>query len=648
MPTFDLSLLLRSQGLPEAQAGLRGVETQARATSEALDQVMKTSDFTGQSYSQLLAGQNAIEQSLKGQLIPALATTTTTARNADGALLGMSRSLLFVASTGNIAGRGMAGFLANFARFLGPGNELLAGLAIAGLAVNAFWELWERRAKKAEEATKKAIDAILNPLTEKDEERRRLELFAERAKLLDKIATLQRNIQQEETAAPHTTAGPGGTAAFLANMRSDLAELEAKVAQINKNIADATRLETQISEHKAAVEDTERAMTDARTEIEQRAQERQSAADQGHVKAAKLALGFQEAASKMLAEAEAKYKTLGVTVDQIKKNIVDADAEMRRHLARGTRTEAVVEASREDKKKPAKEKVDREDELSHLEDYIALLGEEVDVAGGAQRALLALADVETQLRARIADVIPGTAEWIRLQGELATVLEQEAKAQKNLRDTFNAKPEQQKLRQEAKDAAAALEERKRDMQSAFSSFGQSLESAWEGLWSSFGQKGGMKHAFQNLAKTALAAVGNLFVMIGNVLAPFGALMQSFAAALAANPLLSGPVGIAVGLALIALGSALGAAVSAGTSGQSVSPASSYFGPASTITTLYGGSGGNPVTGLPNPTGPQQPITVHVGPVIGPNDLGAFRSIVDGVNAAARAGYALKSYAVKGA
>lgn len=640
MPTFDLSLLLRSQGLAEAQAGLRGVETQARATSDAFDQVMKTNDFTGQSYSRLLAGQQAIEQSLKGQLIPALQTTTTSTVNADRALLGMSRSLLFVASSGNFAGRGMAGFIANFGRLFGSGSLIFSALAIAGLAVNAFWEHWERNAKKAEEASKKAIDAIMNPLTEKDEERRRLELFAQRAKLQDQLAKKQEQLAASEAGQPMGFP--------IKTLKDDIDNLEKKIKQINANIADATRLKGEISDRTAAIEDAERTMADARSEIEQRAQERQSAADEGHVTAAKKALGYQEAASKMLAEAEAKYKALGVTVDQIKKNIVDADAEMRRHLARGARTEEITQAVREDKadEKAKKVKPDREDELSHLEDYIALLGEEVDVAGGAQRALLALSTVEGELRDRIAEVIPGTAEWIRLQGELATVIEQQGRAQKNLRDTFNARPEQQKLIQASKDAKEQLDERKRDMQSAFSSFGQSLETAWENVWSGLGQKGGLKHAFQNLGKTALAAIGNLFVMIGNVLVPFGTLMQSFAAALAASPILSGPIGIAVGLALIALGSALGAAVSAGTSGQTTTPASSYFGPASTITTLYGGPGGNPVTGLPNPTGPQPPIIVTGNNILGTNDLGLARAIVDLANNAGRAGYPLKSYAVK--
>src|SRR5581483_6339025 len=98
----------------------------------------------------------------------------------------------------------------------------------------------------------------------------------------------------------------------------------------------------------------------------------------------------------------------------------------------------------------------------------------------------------------------------------------------------------------------------------------------------------------------------------------------------ADPVFGGAVAIGIGAALVALGSTLGGIVNAQGSGNSAIP-SAYYGPASTITTLYGGPGGNPVSGLPGPTGPQQPIVVTGNNILGTNDLGLARAIVDLAN-----------------
>ncbi|HWW84163.1 MAG TPA: hypothetical protein VNZ26_11200, partial [Vicinamibacterales bacterium] len=507
-PLFDLAARLGVTGASEAQAGLKGVETQAQATSAALDKVMSTADFTHSSYSELLSGQRALETSMSGQLIPAIARTTTVSFEADRAIQGMARSVLFVASTGNLAGRGMAGFIANVSRLIGPGSILLSALAIGGLAVDAFFNRFEKGEEKAEKAAKKAIDAIVNPLTEKDEEKRRLELFAKRAELEDKITTLERARSEKHAVGISDT--------FLTNLLSDLNQAKSDLDIVNRQIADATRIIDALSAQKAAREDAERAMADARAEIEQRAQERQTATDEGHIQQAKKALGFQQEAQALLAKAEASYRAMGVSADQIKKNIVDADAEMQRHLARGARTEAVTEAGREDRKKPEKAKQDKEDELSHLEDRIALLREGAEVQSTAAATLLKLSETEALLRAQLQETNLSLEERIRLGGNLDSVLEAEKVAQQTIRSFSVPKASEQTLAQRIKAVLTPnWVEIKQEWIQSLGDFGRTIGQGIQNVFASLAAGGpNAKHAISNLGKTVLAGLGTMISEFG--------------------------------------------------------------------------------------------------------------------------------------
>lgn len=100
------------------------------------------------------------------------------------------------------------------------------------------------------------------------------------------------------------------------------------------------------------------------------------------------------------------------------------------------------------------------------------------------------------------------------------------------------------------------------------------------IWRGFGQQlsdvftdslvaGIESGSFQDFGKTLLAGLGSLMITMGKHIIGFGALMQKLFAAISANPLLAGPVGIAVGVALIALGAALRGAAKGGGGGRGV-------------------------------------------------------------------------------
>jgi hypothetical protein len=650
-PLFDLSARLGLAGGAETLSTLKGVEDQAKLTDAAMAGFAKTVGVDLATAMKLGSQMTAENIAILNQQYAPIQRVAAVSYEADRAFQGMARSSLFVASTGNLAGRGMAGFIANISRLIGPGSILLSALAIGGLAVDTFFNRFEKGEEKAEKAAKKAIDAILNPLTEKDEEKRRLELFHERADVLDKIAKTQERLDYSEKGGP--------MAVPILTLKAQLVDLKSQLDNINVNIADATRIADALSAQKAAREDTERAMADARSEIEQRAQEYQAQTDEGHLAAAKKALGFQQDAQALLAKTEASYRSMGVSADQIKKNIVDADAEMNRRLGRGGRTEQVIGAARGDKQN-AKDAKDNPalDAIEAETDALIIQRQRLEQTGQqwtvAQAAVLKFADIQQRLNELMETGALDTEAMKRALGDQKTAMDEMATAGETLDQHFMGAP--------AGGAGPTLGDRiktaltpdwtsiKQNWVQSLAEFGRTVGQGILNVFSNMAQGGqAAKSAFANLGKTILGGLGNLISSFGAALVPFGELMNAFKAAMMADPVFGGAVAIGVGVALMALGATLGGIVAGGGASTSAGSFSTNLGASSTITTLYGNPGTtNPLTGLPSPTGPQQPIVVNA-TIVGANDTNAGKQLVALLNATARTGPGgqLRSYAVQG-
>src|SRR5581483_3767894 len=160
IPLFDLSARLGLLGASQVKAGLLDVnESFAMVDAMAQKVGLSIENMAKLSAANLQILSDAVVSKFPG------AKLATVSYDADRAIQGMGRSMLFVASTGNLAGRGMAGFISNVARLTGPGSILLSALAIGGLAIDTFFNRTEKGAERAERAIDKEMDAFTRAIT---------------------------------------------------------------------------------------------------------------------------------------------------------------------------------------------------------------------------------------------------------------------------------------------------------------------------------------------------------------------------------------------------------------------------------------------------------------------------------------------------
>lgn len=266
----------------------------------------------------------------------------------------------------------------------------------------------------------------------------------------------------------------------------------------------------------------------------------------------------------------------------------------------------------------------------------------------AQAALMKFASIEATLNDMIAKGITDDKEYARVTGDLATAMQDFATVGATLSQHFIGGGKGDFL---GLDKAL---EKWMTVRNAFidsiRTFGAQAAQEMVHAFARIAAGGKATPVFKQLGETLLSGLGSMMVQQGQALITYSGIMIPLANMLA-NPFTAGPAAAIAGAALIALGSVFGSiasAMSAGGSGAVGAGFGSFYGPSSTVTTLYSGQGPatNPVTGLPEPTGPQQPITVNA-TIIGPNDLGAGKQLVALLNNTAKGGARLNAGVVRG-
>lgn len=732
-PLFDLSFVLRAESVDATNASLQRVQVSA----EQLGVIIKKTGFdletigtlSTKNFNELVQGIRqatagfdqlgasarrfsiglapAMQQAQRFSvgLAPAMSAAAGAAGQAERGLLGMSRSLLFVASTGNLAGRGMASLIARMG--LMSGNALAAAAGIGLLAVGALFEHWEKGAEKADTASNRAFENLKRLVAEGTFEEINSQLTDEIAKL-DIVLEKQSRVEAEAARQRGGAAGglfPG--AGEAANAGREDAEKE---TETQKAIVGQLNLGLQLNIQQAGVKEsmaaTDKRAAEDRALIERDAGELQTQIDAKHMDAVKLIRADMAAAKADLSIMEQAERSLAqasfapLASSDTARRQREADAEMKRRMDEAAKQADIAKAGRDDAKKPPKEKAQADDD-TQLARHIQLLGEGASMQETAAKSLLELSTLQFQLTDALKDGNLTFEQRILLSGQLQTVTEEIAKAQRTLRADVNEKAQIKDLTEAARivelNAQAvpqlqAAEARLRaelasgtltlaqyvqkwkelqtvqkslgefnlkqftadlktnlggQLNESFATIGmratQTLGQAIETGLQTLMHTGSIGKAVTEFGKQALSGFGNMMIQQGEQLLVYGAVMTGLAPALA-NPFTAGPAALHAGAALLALGAAFatiaGAMSSGNTTGSGGAAFTDAYSPTSRISTVYsgpGGAGNNPVSGLPNPTG-QQPITVNVnGPILGSKDPNVGRFVTDAITQALRSG-----------